>query len=673
MIIYSYSTMKLYILILLSILASTTVFGATITSYGSQDYFINDQTSEFFSTGYDGDVNNNQSLPVVSNLPAVACNIDTSTTANELIIASGSTVYMYSAVGNLAVALDTYTATGTITELACYKDRIYIAEPTLRILEYDSELVSVGVSSVGDVVDFHVSQEAGRITVLHNDSIFLYNETGSLFSEGIGYDTNGEIVFDDYYDVHYINDSSVFVLDPSGNDVYTLSTTTVSENFTNTLNMLDPFTDTGAPSDNVYVFADFNGDDVPEFCYIRNVRSAGGSDSVTSYCYDSTLTSIATQPILLPSPRTMTTRGVAVWDKDLDGNDELYIQTDRTGSGITDAIYQLLPYSNTTLFTGFTSEITTDNTIAFTNATGGFMYIDNGQLRDDTFTFVEDGFADTITVADITGDNILEIISVDTSETYIYFWGDTSPTSSVTFASNVVQGGFFGYPSTDVCVGSNVTFKATECIGDITVCNYFNSINENERLATDCGTGTDTIGAYSIASPQVTCEYTSAGTYDVVIAIQSASTENNLTSNSNVPIQLTVSNDAGCNGATYTVPRQTNDTTTNTGENTAPDVTEDTQDQSGTASTGNALADTFINNIFLIIGIIITLAFPVTLIGNKIRHPFILMLSSVLGAGFSTILGLFSLTTFIFVTILIVAVAVVTGLLFKQTSNFSGE
>jgi hypothetical protein len=87
--------------------------------------------------------------------------------------------------------------------------------------------------------------------------------------------------------------------------------------------------------------------------------------------------------------------------------------------------------------------------------------------------------------------------------------------------TNLSGAGYFNYNRGATCKGTNVTFRAQECPGTGSGCNYNNDrTSDTERIRTDCGAGTTTIGALHAGLPQVSCVYNTTGTFQVVLYLQ---------------------------------------------------------------------------------------------------------------------------------------------------------
>lgn len=669
--------MKHVVYILIILFCLPVVFGADITGWGSSNFFLNSQHNTFFTTDIDGAIPlpQNQTITTGTIFQPIVCQLDTRTTANELITATSGTVRVYSLRGNVPVLLDSYNAVGTITAIGCLGDKLYIGEPSLRVMHMvDGKLETFGTSGVGDVVSINANYDNNRVVVLHNQSIFLYNENAvSLFSDGIGYDTSLTAHSWNWAtstEVQYINDELVYLWDKTSERVYIVNTTTADGGDLSTFRDVSGGTHASAPPQHV-VFGDFNGNGEPLFCrWFLSRPSTTGTISVA--CWDKTNTQIGTRNFK-SSSASVGFNSMGVFDTTFTGANNIVVSWFESFSGSEGAVWN--PHTNSLstvahIFSGGTTQAEKvrgglNQQESLFIASGNFLTLLNNTVIKDLSSEFTNPF---YTFADVTGDNVIDVIVSDETKTMFFFEGDVDPelSATITFANNVINGGFFGYYVGDTCQGTTVTFRAQECVGDLQVCNYFNSITERERLVTDCGTGTYTEGSFSQTSPSVSCTYNSLGAYDVVLYIQGESTQNNVTSNSNVPIRVNVANTPNCNGVQITQPPQTNESTGDSGSTQPPTDTNGVAPPTPNGQ-GQALADNFVENILLIVAFIMIIAPAITLVMAKVTHPFILMVASILMAFFTSVLGLISFNILVFTIIIIVAISVVVGLLFKPS------
>lgn len=663
---------KIYLLFLLCIACLPMVFSADIIGYGGEDIFGNDQHNINFKTNINNSallVNNSAEVLAGSERRAIACDIDTSTTENELLIAQGGSIRMYSGKGGILQLIDTYSTGGTIDHFACLNDEIYYSLQSggLSAISYSgSGFLLLNITDSSNVVsDISCNYEVGYCLSVYNNTNLIH-----IFNN----DVVSIIDIEPLIDLSFtpdVNDDIQLVSFDGGVD-YAFYAYDASEQKMHTVRVVD-----GEYSETIRIgygrigYGDYYGDGSLGWCTTRINNNIEGN----IYCYDLDDDLIDSLELTFDGSGSPHVFGYFVGDGSIDGVDEYYVSVDIIPG---QRLLRFSPLSGTdTFFSGVDQQFSNQQKSIFSYFGLDIFYIAaNKQLflfnnYDSVVLDVSSSFDTTpyFSGADISGDNIIDIIVSDTGKTQVYFSEEVDPAeaNTITFASNVIDGGFFGYYEGDTCPDTNVTFRAQECIGDLETCNYYNAIAEDERLVTDCGTGTVTTGSYSPSSPQVTCEYVSEGDYDVVLYIQGESTELNTTSNSNTPIRVSVDDSVGCNGVTYEVPRQTNETTEDSGESeTGEDGAGDDTDPDTDTTTGSELFDNFVTHIFLIVGILIILAFPITLMYAGIKDPFILLLGTTLGALFVSILNLISFTVFIFIFLITLGISILVGIFFKR-------
>lgn len=122
--------------------------------------------------------------------------------------------------------------------------------------------------------------------------------------------------------------------------------------------------------------------------------------------------------------------------------------------------------------------------------------------------------------------------------------------------NNLTYGGFTGYSTSPICGGEATTllhFAAIQCPDDINGCNYFNDrINDREQIHTNCGTGTNSVGQFSLVNPTVACSYTTPGTYLVTLFLVDDANPTNFSAYNTQPIVINVI--AGTPGVTCNIP-----------------------------------------------------------------------------------------------------------------------
>lgn len=660
----------------LLVLLSTSVLGANINGFGSDTFHGGDFPDYSFTIGQDADsfdTTLNDSVDTGIDSHAVACNIDTRDSSNELVTVSGSTVYVYSGDGNTLTLIDSYTVPNTINDYGCLGNQIHVAHDFdndgYTQLEMDSgTLESAGSSSVGRglaVSCQYVDTDAEtNCLVGFNDSLFVFDNNGtSLFSDGIGFDsadvdnTTYDFTTDDTF--QYFNRTHAYVHDSSNNEMLLIDMTDGQEESSQT----------GIGS--IIVFADFGEDGDIEYCFYDSEE--GLTSTLDFRCYDETGSNINNKEIYSDPSDVPSYIGGATLKYDGDVYACAYYNK---GNGIkqtgcydpvTDTLTDDLEHINLANYDTDSSFLYQDGTFGVVGAND--LY-DSTEKKLDFSSDLEDSY---ISVADITGNSQHEIIFSQNGNTQVFFNGEVqeSDTSTITFASNVVNGGFFGYYDGNTCPNTNVTFKAQECIGDLEECNYYNSLDEQERLRIECGDGTEHVGSYANSQPSVTCNYTSTGEYDAVIYIQGEN-PNNLTNNANDPIPITVDTD-NCNEDTYEQPRLTDDDTTDSGNNTAPSTEDDADDTddgiTDTSTKAGALAQNFLDHILLMFAIPIILAPSVVLFSRRINSVFIHAMATVFAALFTATIGMISLVQVIFIIVVTLAIAIIVGLLIRSSPS----
>ena len=277
--------------------------------------------------------------------------------------------------------------------------------------------------------------------------------------------------------------------------------------------------------------------------------------------------------------------------------------------------------------------------------------------------------------ADITGDGNLEIIYSKSGLTGVVFTNSINEYElpvQISFASNTIDGGFYGFYSGDVCENTSVFFRAQECVGDIEFCNYYNVNTEQERLYVNCGDGNFETGSFADTNPSVSCYYTNSGSYDVTIYIQGESYPNSLrVNNANSPIEINVSNSVTCNGATTPITDVIIGTPIDSGEVQPPtepvDVPTDETSTDEDAQFINSVFGNIKTNIKTIIALIIIISIVSTLAGQGIRNPVILLLGAVVGIVLTSVLGLIGTGTIVLMVVVIIALFLLSATLFKTS------
>ena len=130
--------------------------------------------------------------------------------------------------------------------------------------------------------------------------------------------------------------------------------------------------------------------------------------------------------------------------------------------------------------------------------------------------------------ADVNDDGEGDIIISKAGTTKIIY--SSFENSPPTVDNTIDNGGFFGWPN-PVCNGTTITFQAQEC-GGTADCNYENDgSSDTERIATNCGIGTNGLsieshvtnldyGNYSGSNPQFDCYYNHTGFMTVRLFLQ---------------------------------------------------------------------------------------------------------------------------------------------------------
>lgn len=649
---------SILILFLFSLMFSF-VSASNINGWGGDQFFGYQQQYTSFKSTF-SDTYNSTIATGTLNKPVV-CNIDTSTNENELIFYSGTNVYLYSGRGFTMSLIDTYTATSNINDIGCFGNVLHVGTTSTyeRVKYNGTSLYNDGTSTSVEVHDIDCDYTNQVCAVLYEHRIIIYDENGdSLYSSGIGI-TNLTYNFGDGGDkIKYHNNGLATVLDVSNGNFKTYNLTTTANPQLLYSSSLSDLGDGEAIG-----FVDFSNDGIWEVCH------SWQSDGVTDYnymkCYDYDLG-------LIGSQQTMGTTGVtggAPFVVPLNINGVTTMCGGMTSGAGND--FRCYDAPNDNLYNYDTIYIPHSSLFGYFNNENEFEHIRTGDIYNYSENKVYDSGKDYGFVADLTGDTDGEFIFYDDTGFLVFFDEpiDVSLlTPTITFSNNGIYGGFYGYYTGDICSGTNITFQALECIGDLEQCTYYNSdSSEQERLKTNCGTGsTDYYGGYSNVNPSVTCEYSAEGDYEVIIYIQDSDGLNS-TNNENVPIPIHVEDSASCNlGSELLSQPYINENVAggDSGEGTAPDVNATTTTTT-TTSNSEQVTNNLRENIMLVIGLSMVIGLISFLYFSGVRSPFILSASGILMLIITNVLGLISFLTTVFIVIAFIVIGLVVGIAFK--------
>ena len=158
------------------------------------------------------------------------------------------------------------------------------------------------------------------------------------------------------------------------------------------------------------------------------------------------------------------------------------------------------------------------NRVMYFNSTGEIY-------ANDTKNFVED---QNIVPVEFNQDATMDFVGQKLNSLSLYTneVGGTVATSSITLNTLKEDSGFYGYYDSaisPVCLNSNETYRAKECIsGEFdSTCTYVNTNGiGTERLVSDCGGLASITGEYDYLNPDVDCNWTAVGSYEMVLYIQ---------------------------------------------------------------------------------------------------------------------------------------------------------
>jgi hypothetical protein len=668
--------MKSYYPILLLcvlVLSSVVSYGANINGWGGDQFFTNNEPTSSFSLGFETTFNqsNERNLTIgSSSVSPVSCDVFSSYAGNELIIASGSTIEIFTGQGNSLTSVYSYSTQYTILALGCIGNNIYIGT---------SGEVTRLQGSQKTMTEYDVGLDAGY------DITCSYSVNTCAINYGFGIEfidgTNPNTRYTSEYNAFTHSDKIFFESDKSEVDDYMILQSGTSFWYYHILNgtrTAVTFISTSGTSYKEYFgIFDINDDGKKEIC-----KSSTWTVSSTAHMYNE-CKGISGQFFSRYNSKTMSpfTQNHLYYPIIVRTNNNLYYcygishggnQYGECYSSLTTTyLYPLglADYHTTTIlqpipiYPYLTTEFYTISALGLykINVSGRFI----------NYTFTGDTDYQFSLISDISGDFSNELIRSKAGKTSIIFSQPINmnevPTS-ITFASNTIHGGFFGYYQGDVCLNTTVTFRAQECIGDLTSCNYYNSNNEKERLRVDCGNGQINTGSFSTSSPFVTCYYNETATEEVILYIQSESNPDTLNvNNANTPIELSIINSPSCNGAVYSQPVLIGNPF-DSGNNQPP--TEPVTPPSENGGTGTTF-DTSIfgvvqDNIKLIVAMIIIITIVGTMASNGIRNPVILLFGAVAGLIITTALGLIGTGALVLMIIVIIALFLLSMTVFKS-------
>lgn len=156
-------------------------------------------------------------------------------------------------------------------------------------------------------------------------------------------------------------------------------------------------------------------------------------------------------------------------------------------------------------------------------------YVTNAKIESST----ADNYYYAFFGSDLNGDFVNEIIAVSDVGIDIFFGQQPVSEPSVpklAFSNDLENGGLYGFYEGNVCQGSVVTIRATECtLNETETCSYYiadgglsgRSILDRERLFTDFdGASSPQNGSFSSLSPSVSATFNSIGEYNIRVYLE---------------------------------------------------------------------------------------------------------------------------------------------------------
>lgn len=264
-----------------------------------------------------------------------------------------------------------------------------------------------------------------------------------------------------------------------------------------------------------------------------------------------------------------------------------------------------------------------------------------------------------IAIADITGDNNLDICGSQSGITFCTF--TTSVNEPPEVDNTLEYGGFGSIPSISapICVNTSIVFSAKQKDSHANY-NYDNDILfDNERIVTNCGFNDDEElelqnGTFHNDNPTFSCYYNVTGTYQVTLFLQDDSNKDDFTEyNTQSAVVNVIDGIDGvtCNTVAQTEVGQTGTTSTTTRQ--AQDV-----------EAGLNILTSGEPRLKFVIAIAMIIAITVG-VGALSSSPMVAMLGAFLG-GLLT-LGLGLIDAWIFIIVLVIVIGL--GLLWKQIAG----
>jgi len=663
----------LFIMLFIAIIPVT--YSANIIGWGSNAYQPSNSHNALFDIGFiSNSTEFNQQINFGSStVQPISCNLNPNYMGNELIITSGAEVRIYTGQGNTLTLLEQFNQPSTVLDMGCTQDTLYLGDANgLSRLHYEDNILinTRTVWSAG--YSINCGKDENVCIINTGFELLIFNGTDR---------TQGFII--EYDDFTISETSKVFI----GNNDLTKFWVILADTNVKILSKEEQITGSkfkGSLSANLGGGGRINGYNLVkrdgvnyDICTIA--VSGGTSGTHTAYCRD--LTGTETQLLNAGFSPVGTITNSAQKITSFENNVCFFIWTLHTSNNhYTNTCYDnnnnliYAQYSNAynNLIDGspkFIKPYSDNDNYFILYGNKLYSWTSNSITLNQTLSSfnISQPF---VIMSDITGDNNINLISSGSGFTNILYNQDINTNlvpTSITFAGNTVNGGFFGYYQGDICTNTTVTFKAQECVGDITVCNYYNTNIERERLRVDCGNGIINTGNYANTNPSVTCHYNTTGNYEVILYIQAESNPDSLlVNNANTPINLKVEDSPSCNGLIYEQPRLIGDPidsgqTQPPTEPISPPPTPTTPEGVFDGSIFKVLQD----NIKLVVGMILILGAVGTMASNGIRNPIILLLGAVVGLILAVALGLIGTGALVLMIVVIISLFLLSMTLFK--------
>lgn len=233
------------------------------------------------------------------------------------------------------------------------------------------------------------------------------------------------------------------------------------------------------------------------------------------------------------------------------------------GSRDTNRSFGIVSATSTNFFGSPWSSGQIVNNFAFTsshNESDDYLYFGNIIVTNHSMTTTVN-LSSTITANqemasfyDVDGAGNGDILTSGTTVTRVLFQvGEAEINDPPTLFQNMTSSGYYGYYTGPICKGTTITYRAQECPGVGSGCNYNNDLSDDtERLKTDCGYGNTTTGSFAATQPTVNCLYNTTGTFSTTIYLQDDANPSDLSQYNTESIIINVID--GIPGSTCNLP-----------------------------------------------------------------------------------------------------------------------